>query len=46
MSELYRTGRLIKRIDSASSDEQADRFVIKLQVHRTTVETNTREQCV
>lgn len=27
VSELYRTGRPIKRIDKASSDEQANRFV-------------------
>ena len=45
VSELYRTGRLIKRIDRASSDEQADRFV-KLQLHRATQRSNTTEQCV
>lgn len=33
VSELYRTGRSIKRIDKASSEEQANRFV-ELQLHK------------
>lgn len=45
VSELYRTGRSIKRIDKESSDEQANRFV-KLQLHRRTTTTKTRQERV
>lgn len=42
VSELYRTGKSIKHINKATSDEQAKRFV-KHQSHGVTVETNTTE---
>lgn len=44
VSDLYRTGRPIKRIDKASSDEQANRFV-KLQLHRMTMKTQASSVC-
>lgn len=42
VSELFRTGRLIKSVDKASSDEQTNRFV-KLQLHRMAKKTHRRE---